>query len=42
VVVPDAEGVEAGTARVRGGDELATTPEELSSRVSEAVESLSN
>ena len=42
VVVPDAEGVEAGTARVRGDDESATTPEELSSQVSEAVESLSN
>jgi uncharacterized protein YyaL (SSP411 family) len=42
VVVPGAEGVEAGTARVRGSDESATTPEELSRQVSEAVESLSN
>lgn len=43
VVVPDAEEVEAGTARVRGSDESpATTPEELSRQVSEAVESLSN
>ncbi|TQQ83281.1 thioredoxin domain-containing protein [Halonotius terrestris] len=43
VVIPDADGVEAGTARIRGSDASpATTPEELSRQISEAVESLSN
>ncbi|TQQ80071.1 DUF255 domain-containing protein [Halonotius roseus] len=42
VVISDADGVDAGTASVRGHEGLATTPEELSTQISEAVESLSN
>ena len=38
VVVPEAADVEAGTARVRGSDTAATTPEELMTQVSEAIE----
>ena len=38
VVVPDAADVEPGTARVRGSDEAATTPEELTKQVSESIE----
>jgi uncharacterized protein YyaL (SSP411 family) len=40
VVVPDAEGVEAGTARVRGSDESATTPEELVEQVGSAADEI--
>ena len=38
VVVPDAADVEPGTARVRGSDTAATTPEELMAQVSESIE----
>jgi uncharacterized protein YyaL (SSP411 family) len=39
VVVPEAEGVEPGTARLRGSDQPpASTPDELLARVSEAAE----
>ena len=40
VVVPDADGVETGTARVRGSDASATTPEELLEQVGNAVTEL--
>ena len=38
VVVPDAADVAPGTARVRGSDTTATTPEELMTQVSETIE----
>jgi len=38
VVVPEAADVAPGTARVRGSDEAATTPEELIEQVSESIE----
>ncbi|RJX41913.1 thioredoxin domain-containing protein [Halonotius aquaticus] len=38
VVVPDAADVEPGTARVRGSDMTASTPEELMTQVSESIE----
>jgi Highly conserved protein containing a thioredoxin domain len=39
VVVPDADGIEAGTARVRGSDQSpATTPQELTKQVAEAAD----
>ena len=38
VVVPDADNVAAGTARVRGSDAVATTPEVLMSQVAASVD----
>ena len=38
VVIPDSDRVESGTARARGSDTTATTPEELIEQVSDSIE----